>query len=116
MNRLVLISPDLSVGWRYKLSALEFPMFKLIPAAMFALALSGAAVAQHPACTDQASAQTYLDRFATDMTAASEAGKLDEDAMKDIQQTLNTLTADLSAADFGAFCEGLDELRAAYKF
>lgn len=91
-------------------------MFKLIPSALFALVLTGAAVAQHPVCTDQASAQAYLDRFATDMTAASEAGKLDADAMKDIQQTLNTLTADLSAEDFGAFCKGLDELRTDYSF
>ena len=92
-------------------------MFKIIPAACLALALTGAAAAaQHPACTDEASAQSYLDRFATDMTAAAEAGKLDAAAMKDIQTTLNDLTQELTAADFGAFCKGLDELRADYGF
>lgn len=91
-------------------------MFKFVPAAVFALALTGAAAAQHPVCTDQATSQAYLDRFATDMTAAAEAGKLDDAAMKDIQETLNTLTADLSASDFGAFCQGLDELRTDYNF
>ena len=52
-------------------------MFKFAPAALLALALTGTAAAQPAACTDEASAQAYLDRFATDMTAAQEAGKLD---------------------------------------
>ncbi len=91
-------------------------MFKFAPAALLALALTGTAAAQPAACTDEASAQAYLDRFATDMTAAQEAGKLDAAAMKDIQTTLNELTQELSADDFGAFCKGLDELRADYGF
>ncbi len=91
-------------------------MFKFAPAALLALALTGAAAAQPATCTDEASAQAYLDRFATDMTAAQEAGKLDAAAMKDIQTTLNELTQELSADDFGAFCKGLDELRADYGF
>jgi hypothetical protein len=91
-------------------------MLKFAPAALFALALTGAAAAQHPVCTDQATSQAYLDRFAADMTAAQEAGKIDAAGMSDIQKTLNNLTADLSADDFGAFCKGLDELRADYRF
>lgn len=91
-------------------------MRMLFPAALLALAFTGAAAAQHPACTDQATSQAYLDSFATDMTAAAEAGKLDAAAMKDIQTTLNDLTTQLSANDFGAFCKGLDELRADYGF
>lgn len=87
-----------------------------IPALVFAALLSGAALAQHPACTDEASAQAYLDRFATDMTAAAEAGKIDASGMKDIQSTMTGLMNDLSADDFGAFCKGLDELRADYGF
>lgn len=92
-------------------------MSKFIPAVLLAFALTGAAAAaSHPVCVDEASAQTYLDRFATDMTAAVEAGRLDAAAMTDIQTTLNKLTTDLSADDFGAFCKGLDELRADYGF
>lgn len=91
-------------------------MARTFPAFILALALCGAASAQHAVCVDEASAQAYLDRFAIDMTAAAEAGRLDAGAMRDIQTTLNTLTADLSADDFGAFCKGLDELRAAYSF
>jgi len=91
-------------------------MFRFVPAALLAFALTGAAAAQHPVCVDQASAQAYLDRFAADMTAASQAGKLDAAAMTDIQKTLNDLTTELSADDFGAFCKGLDELRADYGF
>lgn len=91
-------------------------MFNFVPAALVALALTGAAAAQHAVCVDQASSQAYLDRFAADMTAASEAGKLDAAAMTDIQKTLNELTTELSADDFGAFCKGLDELRADYGF
>lgn len=91
-------------------------MLKFVSAALLAAALAGSAVAQHPACTDQATAQAYLDRFAADMTAAQEAGKLDAAAMKDIQTTLNELTTDLSADDYGTFCKGLDELRADYSF
>lgn len=93
-------------------------MPKIAPALILALALalSGGAAAQHAACTDQTSAQAYLDSFATDMTAAQEAGKLDSGALKDIQATMNHLISDLSADDFSAFCTGLDELRAAYGF
>ena len=91
-------------------------MSKFIPAVLLAIALTGGAAARHAACTDQASAQAYLDSFATDMTAAQQAGKLDAAAMKDIQATMNTLMTDLSSDDFGAFCSGLDELRAEYKF
>ncbi len=91
-------------------------MSKFIPTVLFALALTGGAAAQHATCTDQASAQAYLDSFANDMTAAQEAGKLDAAAMKDIQVTMNKLMTDLSADDFGAFCKGLDELRADYRF
>ncbi len=91
-------------------------MFRFAPAALLAVALALPAAAQHAVCADEASAQAYLDSFATDMTAAAEAGRLDTGAMRDIQTTLNALTEQLSSDDFGAFCKGLDELRAAYKF
>jgi hypothetical protein len=68
--------------------------------------------ASHPVCKDEASTNTYVQKFTTDLMAAAQAGKIDAAALQSFQGDMTKAMSEAAEKkDWAAVCTVLDDAR-----